>query len=137
MFQKKFYKNLFQSICYFSTVMVFVIFLLIGFLSSMNNENNFGFILLLISLSLIILFFIIGFYWIFQKVLIDESGIKIFILNKIIREHKWEEIEIVEKASIMRNPALRVKLLNGSEIHLDKRKSIIELIEKYSQLKID
>ena len=36
----------------------------------------------------------------------------------------------------MRNPAIRLRAFNGAEIHLDKRKKIIKLIEKYSQKKI-
>lgn len=127
--KNKFYKNLYQSISYFSVIMIFVFFLLIGFVASLNYENNFGWILLVISISLIVLFFLLGFYWIFQKVLINEKGIQIVFLNKIIKECYWKEIESIEDANIMKNPAIRIKLFNGSEIHLDKRNSIIAAIE--------
>ena len=133
----KFYKNLFQTISYFSVIMVFEIFLLIGFFASLNYEHNFGWVLLIISLCLIILFFLIGFYWIFQKVFIDENGIKILFLNKIIKQYDWKEINIIEAANIMRNPAIRIKTINGSEIHLDRRKKIIKVIEKYSHVIIE
>ncbi len=33
----------------------------------------------------------------------------------------------------MRNPTIRIKLIDGSEIHLDRRKRIIEVIKKYSK----
>lgn len=36
----------------------------------------------------------------------------------------------------MRNPAIRIKALNGTQIHLDKRKKIIKVIEIYFQKKI-
>lgn len=91
---------------------------------------------MVISFALIALFFLIGFYWIFQKVSIDESGIKILFINKIINEFKWKEIEPIENTNIMRNPAIRIKNFNGTEIHLDKRKKTIKLIERYSQNKI-
>lgn len=130
----KFYKNLFQIISYFSVIMVFEIFLLIGFFASLNYGHNFGWVLLIISLCLIILFFLIGFYWIFQKVFIDENGIKVLFLNKIIKQYDWKEINIIEEANIMRNPAIRIKTINGSEIHLDRRKKIIKVIEKYSHI---
>lgn len=130
----KFYKNLFQTISYFSVIMVFEIFLLIGFFASLNYGHNFGWVLLIISLCLIILFFLIGFYWIFQKVFIDENGIKVLFLNKIIKQYDWKEINIIEEANIMRNPAIRIKTINGSEIHLDRRKKIIKVIEKYSHI---
>lgn len=136
MVKHKFYKNLFQTISCFFGIIVFEIFLLIGFFASLSYERNFGWILLVISFALIALFFIIGFYWIFQKVSIDESGIKILFINKIIKEFKWKEIESIGNANILRNPAIRIKNFNGAEIHLNKRKKIIELIERYSQNKI-
>ena len=136
MLKHKFYKNLFQTIPYFAVIMVFEILLLVGFFASLSYGQNFGWILLLISLSLIVLFFLIGFYWIFQWVSIDEGGIKIYSMNKIIKQLKWEEIDIIEEANIMRNPAIRIKALNGTQIHLDKRKKIIKVIEIYFQKKI-
>ena len=116
--------------------MIFEITLFMGFIASLTYGQNLGWILLIISLVLIVLFFLIGFYWIFQMVSIDESGIKILFINKIIKQLEWKEIEIIEEANIMRNPAIRIKAFNGTEIHLDKRKKIIKLIEKYSQKKI-
>lgn len=136
MLKHKFYKNLFQTISCFAVIMVFEILLLVGFFASLSYGQNFGWILLIISLSLIVLFFLIGFYWIFQKVSIDESGIKIYFMNKIVKQLKWEEIDIIEEANIMRNPAIRIKALNGAQIHLDKRKKIIKVIEIYFQKKI-
>ena len=121
---------------YFAVIIIFEVFLLIGFFASLSYSQNFGWILLIISLSLIVLFFLIGFYWIFQKVSIDESGIKIYFMNKIVKQLKWEEIDIIEEANIMRNPAIRIKALNGAQIHLDKRKKIIKVIEIYFQKKI-
>ena len=38
-----------------------------------------------------------------------------------------EFLNIIEEANIMRNPAIRIKTINGSEIHLDRRKKIIKL----------
>lgn len=136
MFKHKFYKNLFQTISYFAVIMVFEILLLVGFFASLSYGQNFGWILLIISLSLIVLFFLIGFYWIFQRVSIDEGGIKIYFMNKIIKQLKWKEIDIIEEANIMRNPALKIKAFDGTEIHLDKRKQIVKAIEIYSQNKI-
>lgn len=136
MLKQKFYKNLFQSISFFSIIMLFETILITGFIASLNYENNNGWILLIMSFVLIILFFLIGFYWIFQKVIFDDNGIKIVFLNKIIKECKWTEVLDIEITNIMRNPALKINLTTGSEIHLDKRKSIIRVIEKYLQKKI-
>lgn len=137
MSKTKFYKNLYQSISYFSIIMVFEIVILIGFFTSLNYESNSGWILLILSIVLIVLYFIVGWYWIFQKVYIDHNGIKIVLFNKTLRENKWEDIKNIEEATIMRNPALKIKFIDGSEIHLDNRKSIIKTIEKYIQKNIE
>ena len=79
---------------------------------------------------------LIGFYWIFQITFIDEHGIKILFKSKIVKQLKWEEIDTIEEANIMRNPALRIKAFDRSEIHLDKRKQIVKAIEIFSQNKI-
>lgn len=47
-------------------------------------------------------------------------------MNKIVKQLKWEEIDIIEEANIMRNPAIRIKALNGAQIHLDKRKKLLK-----------
>ena len=57
-------------------------------------------------------------------------------MNKIIKQLKWKEIDIIEEANIMRNPALKIKAFDGTEIHLDKRKQIVKAIEIYLQNKI-
>ena len=136
MLKHKFFKNLFQTLSYFAVIMTLEAILLGGFFDSLSSGPNNGWILLIISLSLIALFFLIGFYWIFQMVSIDESGIKILIKSRIIKQLKWEEIDTIEKGNIMRNPALIVKAFDGTEIHLDERKQIIKAIEVYSQNEI-
>lgn len=124
--KQKFYKNLFQTLSFLAVIMVLELILLLAFFESLNYEDSSGWILLVISLALMILFFLIGFYWIFQTVLIDETGIKIVLIRKKLKEVKWEEVETMKKANIMRNPAIRIKTFGGTEIHLDQRKSIIK-----------
>lgn len=137
MLKQKFYKNLFQTLSFFAVIMVFELILLLAFFESMSFEDGSGWMLLIISLALMILFFLIGFYWIFQTVLIDETGIKIVLIRKKLKEVKWEEVETMKKANIMRNPAIRIKTFGGTEIHLDQRKSIIKAIETNSKRKIE
>ena len=136
MLKQKFFKNLFQSLSTLGGILIVYIPCIFGYIESIKYESNLGWIILVAPLSLFILYFLIGFYWIFQKVIIDERGIKITLLNKIIKERKWNEIDIIEEANIMKNPAIRIKNIDGTEIHLDKRKSIIQVLEKYSKKKI-
>ena len=123
MLKNKFFKNLFQSISVFVAISLIYIPCTFGFFESLKYASNLGWILF-------------GFYWIFQKVIIDERGIKITLLNKILKERKWDEIDYIEETNFMKNPAIMIKLIDGSEIYLDRRKSIIILIEIYSQKKM-
>ena len=136
MIKNKFFKNLFQLLSALGGILIIYIPCIFGYIESIKYESDLEWIMLVAPLSLFILYFLIGFYWIFQKVIIDDNGIRIILINKIIKECKWYEIDIIEEANIMKNPAIRIKLTDGAEIHLDKRKSIIKAIEIYSQKKI-
>ena len=136
MLKNKFYKNLFQSLSALGGILIVYIPCIFGYIESIKYESDLGWLMLVAPLSLFILYFLIGFYWIFQKVIIDDNGIRIILINKIIKECKWYEIDIIEEANIMKNPAIRIKNIDGTEIHLDKRKSIILALEKYSKKKI-
>ena len=136
MIKNKFYKNLFKSLSALGGILIVYIPCIFGYIESIKYESDLGWIMLVAPLSLFILYFLIGFYWIFQKVIIDDNGIRIILINKIIKECKWCQIDIIEEANIMKNPAIKIKLIDGSEIHLDKRKSIIQALEKYSKKKI-
>lgn len=136
MLKNKFYKNLFQSLSALGGILIVYIPCIFGYIESIKYESDLGWLMLVAPLSLFILYFLIGFYWIFQKVIIDDNGIRIILINKIIKECKWYEIDIIEESNIMKNPAIRIKNIDGTEIHLDKRKSIIQALEKYSKKKI-
>ena len=136
MIKNKFFKNLFQLLSALGGILIVYIPCIFGYIESIKYESDLGWIMLVAPLSLFILYFLIGFYWIFQKVIIDDNGIRIILINKIIKECKWYEVDIIEEANIMKNPAIRIKNIDGTEIHLDKRKSIIQALEKYSKKKI-
>ena len=128
MIKNKFYKNLYQTISFLVVIVIFIIFLLLGFVTSLNYENGNGWILLVISISLMSLYFIIGFYWIFQKVEINTDGIKIKIFNKIITKVNWDNIEKIELTSFMKNPAYVIITDESKKINLDCRKKIRDAI---------
>ena len=134
MIKNKFYKNLFQSLSALGGILIVYIPCIFGYIESIKYGSDLGWIMLVAPLSLFILYFLIGFYWIFQKVIIDDNGIRIILINKIIKECKWYEIDIIEEANIMKNPAIRIKNIDGTEIHLDRRKNIIKVIEKHSKI---
>ena len=119
-----FLKNLYQTISYALVIAVFIFFLLLGYFSTLDYESNNGWYLLLIAGALIASYFIIGFYWIFQIVEIDEKGIKIKILGKNIRNVGWDDIIEIKYECVMRNPAYVLLIKNEKNINLDSRKSI-------------
>ena len=124
MVKNKFYKNLYQSISCFATLLIFVFFLLLGFCISLQYENNHGWILLLTAVSLIVMFFIVGFYWMFQKVEVCNTGIKITLFRTVIRDVKWEDVVEITAVSLMRNPAFSIKIKGAPALHLDDRNKI-------------
>ena len=136
MIKNKFFKNLFQLLSALGGILIVYIPCIFGYIESIKYGSDLGWIMLVAPLSLFILYFLIGFYWIFQKVIIDDNGIRIILINKIIKECKWYEIDVIEEANIMKNPAINIINIDGTEIHLDKRKSIIQALEKYSKKKI-
>lgn len=130
-----FAKNLFQSICCFVSILFINIILFICFLTSLKYGSNSSWILLVIIFSLFISFFILGFYWVFQKVIISESGIKIVLLGKTLKYVEWNKIESIEKSNWMRNPVLKIKTLDDPYyIHLDYRKKIIAAVNLFYKI---
>lgn len=113
-------------------MIAFVTFILVlSFLFLKNGINNYGVPLLVIGIGIIILFFAIGHYWFFQKVIFSEQGILIVLGNKKIKDCSWDEIISIEKWH--NNRSLRIKLVDGYKIRLDLRKSIISTIELFSK----
>lgn len=136
MVKNKFYKNLYQSISFFSVIMIFVFSLLMGFAASLNYDGGNGWILLALAISLIILYFCIGFYWIFQKVEISNDGIEITILKKVIQKVKWDDVDDIIYTSVMRNPAYVIIIEESKKINIDSRKKIKNAILHFGNEKI-
>ena len=135
--KNRFIKNLYQNLCNGGVVLLLDIFLIVGYCCSLAEpQPNDGWILLPIVLLITILFFIIGFYWIFKMVEIGNCGITIKLMNKTLRDYPWDEISSITKTIYMKNPALKIEIANEKPIYLDDRKSIIRAIEFYSDKQI-
>lgn len=132
MIKNSFIKNLYQVISNFSVIMVFVGALLLGYLASLDYESGNGWYLLVIALALIVLFFGIGFYWIFQTVEIDEKGIRTKLFRKTIRNISWKNVTDIRYTSVARNPAYVISIANEKNLNLDARKSIKIAIGHYA-----
>lgn len=131
MSSNKFFKNLFQSLCFFLSILVFTFFLLIGFYCSLYYENGNGEILLVTALILILSFFVFGWYWIFQTVEINQKGITIKIFKKTIRTIYWDSILDIKCTNVMKNPSYTIIVQNDKKLNLDRRKKIASSLEMY------
>lgn len=83
----KMLKNLYQFLSsFFVIVFLSILFMCSRCFAIILKELNCYWLDVYISLIMILLFFLVGWFWIFQIVTIDESGIKISIFNKIIKK---------------------------------------------------
>lgn len=127
--KQKFWKNLFQGLSTFGAVMVFEI---IGvFFLIASPPHNVLIVTILVMSGLFIAFFIIGFYWLFQKVEITETGIKILLLSKTLRHIEWEQIEHYQYSNRFKNHEIKIIVKDEKPLFLDYRKRILELLQLY------
>ncbi len=132
--KNKFIKNLYQVI---SLIIAFLFVYVIFVISIIISNYQYKILVLLSLLLLFILMFIIfGAYFIFQIVIINETGIYITLFNKTIKMVLWDEIEGITENNFMNNPIYMIVLKNQKIIRLDKRKKIKIVIEKYSNIVI-
>ena len=92
---------------------------------------------LIAPLILYLMYFGLGFYGVFQTVIINSDGIEIWLFKKCLKKYSWSRISSIQESWHMRNPALKITLVNDNEIYLEKRKSILRAIEYYSDIKIE
>ena len=128
----KVFKNVFQTICALIGIAIVDICLLAGYIASLFAEQpNYGWIALVAAGALLCLFFICGFYWVFQRVIIDENGIRIILFGKTLKKCNFDEIESYTITSVMRNPAIKIHLKNSEFINIDRRKAALKCLEFY------
>ena len=82
-----------------------VVFLLIA-LEGPHREVRV--IIVLSMIGALLIFFAIGFYWVFQIAVIDESGITIQLFTKKLRHVSWNQITAIERSNRFRNPEIKI-----------------------------
>lgn len=130
----KFVKNLYQILSNGAAIAFLDILMIIPLFMIKNKQQDgievfyiFWFSIV-IGLPLIIIVF--HFYSIFQVVYFDDEGLKISIFKHVIKEVKWIEVEAIEYSNWMRNPTISIYLKNETRINFDRRKKIVEIINK-------
>lgn len=128
----KIFKNLFQTISTFISIAFIDVVLLVGYIYSLFQEQpNYGWIILIFIGALPLLFVIIGFYWIFQKVIIDENGVRVMFMNTLLHYYHYYEIEKYEFSNVMRNPSITIIMKDGKRLNIDRRKKAIDCLNFY------
>ena len=128
----KFVKNLYQIISFaLSDLLLIMIIFCGGFISGFQDRETNLFILCSI-IALIFIYFLIGFYWIFQTVVFSQEGIALYFFRKKLQFIHWEDIQAIERTNVMKNPSLSftVKGLQR-RLNLDNRHSVKKAILHY------
>lgn len=92
---------------------------------------------IIIPFILYLMYFGVGFYWVFQTVIINNEGIEIWLFKKCLKKYPWSSILRIQEYRYMRTPSLKITLGFDNEIYLEKRKSIVKTIKCYSDIKIE
>jgi hypothetical protein len=125
MIKNRFVKNLYQITSFAASELVILIpILAIYFLMLDSNAVDKSAWMLYVVIVLVLLFFIVGFYWIFQIVEINSSGIVVKLFNRVIRSIRWEDVEDIRYANHFRNPVYNIIIKENKILYLDYRKKI-------------
>lgn len=125
MIKNRFVKNLYQIVSFaFSEIVLILPLLASIFLAIQNNAEEAIWILATSIVFLIVLYFVIGFYWIFQIIEISKEGIEVKLFKKTIRRIKWEDVKEIKHSQVMRNPAYSIVVNGTKNLNLDSRKKI-------------
>ncbi len=128
----KVFKNLYQMLSVLVAVVLIDLFFLAGYIASLFAEQpNYGWVCLVFIGTTLLLYFIIGFYWIFQTVAIDEKGVRVKFFNKTLKEFDIKDIECFAIGSIFRNPIIAIQRKDGDRLNIDKRKKALECLKYY------
>ena len=125
-----FYKNFFISLTFFSPILIYVVCLPLVMFDN-PPAPKIILILVLILFSLVFAFFLFGFYWVFQTVVIDETGIHVKLFKKSIRFVRWDQVENIKRTTYISNDALEITVKQEKPLYLDNRKKIRKIIDFY------
>ena len=128
----KLFKNLFQTIAtLIAIVFVDTILLSLYIVTSFKEQPNYGWILLVVAGGLLLVCFLGGFYWIFQKVIIDKDGVKVVFFNKVISKYSFDDIDYYAFTNHRRNPSITFKMKDEKLLHIDRRKKALDCLKHY------
>lgn len=122
-----FWKNMFNGLAAFGTIIIFELMCLLVIFYSEAPKH----MVILFMIGAVLLYFAVGFYFLFQVVVIDDFGICVKILSKMIRNIPWEKVESVRTVSSGNGKVLRVIVRGEIPLTLDWRKKIMAAIDAH------
>lgn len=134
----KFIKNLHYSLCVFIGVPCLFLFVEILFsIASVGRAYPLAEVLVYNSsmLAALLMYVVFGFKFVFQYVVIDDSGITVCFLKKTLQRFRWNYIASIQESNFVNVPSYKIVLENGNVIYLDRRKTIKKAIEMYYEKK--
>ena len=132
----RFAKNLYQALSFGLSFCFLSVILLWGFAESQKYKGEYGEIFLWAGIGVFLLYFVIGFYWLFQVVQFDEKGVCLLLFGRVVRFVPWEKIYAVRCEMVMKNPAVIIKITGEKDLCLDDRRGIRQAIGMFFRRRI-
>lgn len=129
--KKRYFKNGYRNLIFLliSLVNLSIVIPVCIFLELYITETV---IIATVFLSPFILYFLVGFYWVFQTVSIESFGIVFYLCKKKIIEIPWNEIQNIT-ISNYKVTTYSVKMKEKNKYYsFDSTKEIEVLMEKYA-----
>ena len=128
---KKYFKNSCKNLVFiFVSCLYLLIILPCHFYFEFDSKITS--IIILTLLSPFILYFLIGFYWAFQKITINDEGIQFYLLNKKIRKLSWDSVEHITINKLKLKTYLIKEKGKNRYYNIDATKKIELLINNYA-----
>ena len=137
--KKAFIKNLYGALSYALTELLIILLISLMFflVSPEDGDYKIGVIFASSSIAALILsYWIVGFFWIFQWVTINQDGVRICFFKKEIRFVRWKEILFITEEYVRRSHVFCLHVKDKKPLCLDARKSIMAAIVANSCHKI-
>lgn len=129
----KFIKNLHYSLSVFLGVPCLFLFVEILFsIASVGRAYPLAEVFVYMNLSMLaalLMYVVFGFKFVFQYVVIDDSGITVCFFKKTLQRFRWNYIASIQESSFVNVPSYKIVLENENVIYLIEEKQLKKLLK--------
>ncbi|MDD7264383.1 MAG: hypothetical protein PUH67_05235 [bacterium] len=126
--KKRYLKNRYQIICF---ILGMSLLLPLCPFAMFLGHFEVALLTFISYISIVALYLLLGFSYVFQFVSFDEKGIHVYLFKKEIKSYEWKNVTEIKKSNIYCGPVYAILFNNDSVLYLDRRKKIKEEICKY------